>query len=112
MATRRSRPLPLDRIEAYLDTCFARESPPRVSELARVLGMTRERLVETFCEHTGLKPAAYLRSRQVAAAKHWLRRTKRPVDKVGYMVGFGTRRTFFRVFHNLIGGTPAQFREG
>ena len=99
-------PLPLDRIEAYLDACFARESPPRVSELARLLGLTRERLMETFCEHVGVKPGAYLRRRQVGEAKQLLRRTKFRVDRVGYMVGFGTRRTFFRVFQRLTGLTP------
>lgn len=111
MPPRRSKPLLLNRIETYLDACFARESPPRVSELARVLGVARERLVETFCEHVDMKPGEYLRLRQVALAKQLLRRTKSPVDRVGYMVGFGTRRTFFRVFHRLIELTPAQFRQ-
>jgi transcriptional regulator GlxA family with amidase domain len=100
----------LNRIETYLDACFARESPPRVSELARVLGIARERLVETFCEHIGMKPGDYLRRRQIALARQLLKRTKSPVDRVGYMVGFGTRRTFFRVFHRMTGLTPAQFR--
>jgi AraC-like DNA-binding protein len=110
MKARPSSPLPLDRIEAYLDACFTRESPPRVSELARALGVTCERLMETFCEHVGVKPGIYLRRRQVALARQLLRRTKIPVDRVGYMVGFGTRRTFFRVFQRLTGVTPAQFR--
>jgi AraC-like DNA-binding protein len=110
MRARPSSPLRLNRIEAYLEACFARESPPRVSELASVLGITRVRLMKTFCEHVGVKPGAYLRRRQVGEAKQLLRRTKFPVDRVGYMVGFGTRRTFFRVFQRLIGLTPAQFR--
>ena len=110
MKAQASDPLPLDRIEAYLDSCFAQESPPRVSELARVLGVTRERLMETFCEHIGAKPGAYLRRRQIGAAKQLLKLTKIPVDTVAYRVGFGTRRTFFRVFQRLTGLTPAQFR--
>lgn len=104
-------PLPLDRIEAYLDGCFARESPPRVTELAHVLGIARERLVETFREHIGVTPGDYLRRRQIALAMQLLRQTKTPVDRVGYMVGFGTRRTFFRVFRRLTALTPAQFRQ-
>jgi len=111
MRERNSNPLPIEQIETYLDTCFVRESPPRVSELAHVLGVARERLVETFREHVGLNPGEYLRRRQVALAMQLLRQTKTPVDKVGYMVGFGTRRTFFRVFHRLTALTPAQFRQ-
>jgi AraC-like DNA-binding protein len=101
----------LDRIETYLDSCFARETPPRVSELARLLGVARERLVETFREHVGMTPIAYLRERQVAAAKQLLRRTAIPITRVGYITGFGTRRTFFRVFSRLASVTPAQFRK-
>lgn len=106
MRSRPSRPLRLDRIEAYLDACFTRESPPRVSELARVLGLSLKQLMETFRDHVGVKPAVYLRRQQIASAKQLLRRTKFRVDRVGYMVGFGTRRTFFRVFQRLTGLTP------
>jgi AraC-like DNA-binding protein len=110
MRTTPLSPLPLDRIEAYIDARFTRESPPRVSELAQVLGLTREQLMVTFFEHLGVKPAVYLRRQQIAFAKQLLRRTKFRVDRVGYMVGFGTRRTFFRVFLRLTGLTPALFR--
>jgi AraC-like DNA-binding protein len=111
MRARPFSPLPLDGIEAYLDSCFARESPPRVSELARAIGITRERLMETFCDHVGVTPAVFLKGRQIALAKQLLKLTKIPVDRVGYKVGFGTRRTFFRVFQRLTGLTPAQFRQ-
>ena len=104
--------LPLEAIERYLAFCLDRESPPRVTELARALGMSRGKLVETFRSHVGMTPQAYLLERRIETAKLLLKRTKHPIDKVGYMAGFGTRRTFFRAFHRATGMAPAWYRQG
>lgn len=101
----------LEQVEEYLVACFERESPPRVSELAKMLRFPLGRFVETFQRATGMKPSTYLKRRQVTAAKLLLRRTKLTVDKVGYAVGFGTRRTFFREFRQRTGMSPALYRK-
>ena len=101
----------LRRIHRYLLACFRNESPPRVSELARELGMPLSKFVETFHRATGMAPSVYLKERQIAAAKLLLLRTEIPVDKVGYTVAFGTRRTFFREFRKHTGMSPARYRE-
>lgn len=75
-----------------------------------MLGMSRGKLVETFRLHVGMTPHAYLLERRIETAKLLLKTTKQPVNKVGYMTGFGTRRTFFRAFHNATGITPARYR--
>jgi len=98
-------------IHRYLLACFRQESPPRVSELARELGVPLSKFVETFHRATGMAPSTYLKERQIAGAKLLLLRTEIPVDKVGYAVGFGTRRTFFREFHKHTGLSPALYRE-
>lgn len=101
----------LKHIDQYLHTCFSRESPPRVSELARSLGVPLSKFVETFHRATGMTPSDYLKERQIAAAKLLLLKTKMPVDKVGYAMGFGTRRTFFREFRKRTGVSPAEYRQ-
>ena len=58
-----------------------------------------------------MAPSVYLKERQIAAAKLLLIRTEMSVDKVGYAVAFGTRRTFFREFHKHTGMAPARYRE-
>jgi len=111
---RANRGLPpgmLKRIHQYLLACYRRESPPRVSELARSLKIPLGKFVETFHRATGMTPSAYLKERQIAEAKLFLLRTETPVDKVGYELGFGTRRTFFREFRKHTGMTPARYRE-
>ncbi len=99
------------RINDYLLACFQGESPPRVGELARALGLSRDHFVETFCRSTGIPPSTYLKDRQITAAKLLLIHTELPVGKVGYATGFGTRRTFFREFRNRTGRSPAAYRK-
>lgn len=101
----------LDDIDGYALTCLECEGAPRVSELARVLGIPLGRFVETFHRATGLIPSTYLKKRQIEAAKLLLLRTDMPVDKIAYAAGFGTRRTFFRQFRQRAGLSPAQYRE-
>lgn len=109
----RPRGLPeglLLQIDAYLIRCLERESPPRVSELARFLGLTLGPFVETFHSHAGVTPSSYLKGYQIDAAALLLRKTDLAVGKVGYAAGFGTRRTFFREFRQRMGTSPAQYR--
>ena len=100
----------LKRIDQYLSTCFRRQSPPRVSELARLLELPLNRFGETFHLATGMTPSAYLKDRQVGAAKLLLLNTKLSVEKVGHATAFGTRRTFFREFRKCTGTSPAGYR--
>ena len=99
------------RIDEYLLACFQWESPPRVGELARTLGLTSDRFMETFRRATGVAPSTYLKDLQVTAAKLILLKTDMPIDKVGYATCFGTRRTFFREFRRLTGMSPSSFRK-
>ena len=101
----------LTHIHQYLLACFRRESPPRVSELARWLEVSLNKFVVTFHRATGMAPSTYLKEQQIAAAKLMLLRTEMPVDRVGFAAAFGTRRTFFREFHKHTGMSPARYRE-
>lgn len=101
----------LDRIHKYLLACYRRESPPRVSELARLLEIPLGKFVVTFHSATGMTPSQYLKERQIAAAKLLLLNTEKPVDRVGYAAAFGSPRTFFREFRKRTGMTPASYRE-
>jgi len=97
-------------VEHYLSECLAAEDVPRASELAARFGMSPAKLTRTFVRELGLRPATYLKGRQVAYAKQLLLTTALTTTEVGYRSGFGTRATFFRVFRRATGMTPAQFR--
>lgn len=102
----------LDRqfVENYLRDCFSRESPPRVVELAERLGLSRSRLHEVFLERFGVRPAAYLKQRQIELAAELLSTTGLTSAQIAYRCGFGTRRTLFRSFQRTLATTPATFR--
>jgi len=97
-------------VERYLTECLAAEDVPRASELASLFGVSPAKLTRTFVRDLGLRPASYLKSRQIAYAKRLLLTTTLTTTEVGYRSGFGTRATFFRVFRRATGMTPAQFR--
>jgi len=112
---RRSHRLPpgtLARIEEYLFRCFETETSPRVSELARVLGLSHRSFIETFHEVLGITPSQYLKLRQLEIARLLLQKTNLSANRVGYVSGFGTRRTFFRSFHSRTGTSPERYRTG
>lgn len=94
----------------YVRHCFAAESPPRVGELAHILGVSRAALEKRLRTRFGVTAATYLKLRQVRRAKALLVATALPTTTVGYRAAFGTRRTFHRRFLHLAGMTPAEYR--
>lgn len=97
-------------VDEYLRRCFSEEETPRVSELATLLGMTRERLSRDFAAAYGVALSAYLKSRQVRHAERLLAASDLSTTRIGYLCGFGTRRTFYRAFRRNTGLSPDQYR--
>lgn len=97
-------------VDAYLRRCFSSEQTPRVSELATLLGMTRERLSRAFAAAYGVALSAYLKRRQVRLAQQLLSASAFSTTRIGYLCGFGTRRTFYRAFRRGTGLSPDQYR--
>ncbi|HEX8408488.1 MAG TPA: helix-turn-helix transcriptional regulator [Thermoanaerobaculia bacterium] len=98
-------------VDTYLLRCFSQEETPRVSELATHLGMTRERLSREFISMYGAPLSAYLKRRQVRHAQRLLSASHLSTTKIGYLCGFGTRRTFYRAFRRDTGLTPDEYRK-
>lgn len=99
-------------VDQYLRLCFAGEQTPRVSELAAQLGIAREKLSRDFCTMYGVSLSAYLKRRQIRHAKQLLTASNFSTTRIGYLCGFGTRRTFYRAFRRDTGITPDQYRKG
>ena len=99
-------------VDEYLRRCFSDEETPRVSELATLLGMTRERLSRDFAAAYGVALSAYLKHRQIRHARRLLDASDLSTTRIGYLCGFGTRRTLYRAFRRSTGFTPDQYRRG
>lgn len=81
-----------------------------MSELATILGMSRERLSRDFTAAYGVPLSAYLKRRQVRHAQRLLAGSDLSTTRIGYLCGFGTRRTFYRAFRRSTGLSPDQYR--
>ena len=97
-------------VDAYLRRCFEAEETPRVSELAGLLGMSRERLSREFANAYGVALSAYLKRRQIRLAQRLLSASSHSTTRIGYLCGYGTRRTFYRAFRRDTGLSPDQYR--
>lgn len=97
-------------VDQYLRQCFSQEQTPRVSELATLLGLTRERLSRQFMAAYGVPLSAYLKRRQIRHAQRLLTASQLSTTRIGYLCGFGTRRTFYRAFRRDTGLSPDQYR--
>lgn len=97
-------------VDQYLDRCFESEEPPRVSELATMLGIPREKLSRAFASQYGIALSAYLKQRQLQHAQTLLSCSAESTTRVGYLCGFGTRRTFYRAFRRGTGTSPDRYR--
>jgi AraC-like DNA-binding protein len=97
-------------VDQYLLRCFSAEETPRVSELAEMMGLSRERLSREFTADTGLSLSAYLKRGQIRRAQQLLTTSHISTTKIAYACGFGTRRTFYRAFRRAVGLTPDSYR--
>jgi AraC-like DNA-binding protein len=97
-------------VDEYLRRCFSSEATPRVSELATLLGVPREKLSRAFAALHGISLSAYLKHQQLAYAERLLVSSRLSTTRIGYLAGFGTRRTFYRAFRRDTGMSPDQYR--
>lgn len=97
-------------VHQYLRACFDSEEPPRVSELAEILGVTRETLSREFAAANGIALSVYLKGYQLDLAQQMLMASELTTTRIAYVCGFGTRRTFHRAFRRGTGMSPAQYR--
>jgi AraC-like DNA-binding protein len=97
-------------IHPYIDDCMSRQSPPRVSELAERLGLSRVTVNKAIKATFGIAASRYLKAQQLERAKTLLAETTVTTTRAAYVLAFGTRRTFYRRFHAAYRMTPTEFR--
>jgi AraC-like DNA-binding protein len=97
-------------VEEYLAWCFEQRTPPRVSELATRLGVSRYTLAKNFTAARGITRSAYLKQRQLARAKELLTSACLSIAEVATRAGFGSERALRQAFRGRIGLPPSAFR--
>ena len=84
--------------------------PLPVGLLADRCGINRDRFTRTFIRAIGSPPARHVAERRISAAAHLLITTDQPIDEVATTIGFANRYHFSRVFHRILGISPAAYR--
>jgi transcriptional regulator GlxA family with amidase domain len=78
--------------------------------LAERAGMSVERFIRTFRDHTGTTPAAYVLRTRVRLAGEALALTDKTIDQIAVETGFPNRHYLTRMFARHVGCGPAEFR--
>lgn len=81
-----------------------------LDSLAAYAGFSRYTLSRMFRQHTGSTFTQYLSKRRVDMAMELLASTRVPITQVALQCGFNSIATFNRVFRDVKGCTPTQYR--
>ncbi len=97
-------------MRAYAEECFDRRTALRVSELAQILGLSRQHLGREFRRILGTSPRERLLEAQLTEAARLLAASSKTTGEVALAAGFGTQRTLYRAFVRSRGMTPDEYR--
>jgi AraC-like DNA-binding protein len=97
-------------IDRYLRDCYARVSPPRVGELAEVLGLHPVAVRRRAQALLGETVSHAIKIGQLRFACELLHGSTLTVAEIAARAAFGSRRSFLRSFRHCLGVTPAAYR--
>ena len=85
--------------------------PLVLADLARVAHMSKHHFVRSFAATYGETPMRYLTRRRIERAQDLLRAANLNVTEVCMLVGYSSLGSFSSRFHDLVGETPAHYRD-
>ena len=90
-----------------------REGGPKSGNaaLAREMGMNTNAFIRKFRQAIGHTPHQYLLRLRIEQACGWLRMEALTMDQIAEAAGFCDRFHFSRVFKQVMGVSPAKFRD-
>ncbi len=83
----------------------------QIADLAIELGMSQRNLSRRFTAAVGESPQHYLQRLRIEASKHFLQTTNMKVVEVASRSGYADLSSFNKVFKNLTGLTPSDYRD-
>ena len=105
----------IGQIEQVIDVEKRFKNPSfNLSELAKEVGWNEKELAEYFNEEMSIPFSKYLNQKRISEFKRLLEEdtmSRYSMEGIADMAGFKSRATFFRVFKNQEGMTPAKYRE-
>jgi two-component system response regulator YesN len=92
----------------FIQSNFTRDLS--LDEVARSAGVSKSYLCRVFPEYTGEHFSDYLQRIRIERAKELLRFTNDHIYEIASKVGFWNSRYFSKVFHEIVGTSPADYR--
>ena len=106
-----AHPLPAWQLRRVKEAIAAQLSDEiRTGDLAAICGLSEGHFHRAFRGATGVTPLKYVNARRVEAAEQLLTRTSLSIGVVALKVGFLSASHFARVFREVSGRTPQEFR--
>ena len=93
----------------YIDAHF--REPISRGDIARAVGYNESYISHIFADTLHTTLTAYITALRLEEAKSLLKDTKRTVSDIAVQLGFGSIRSFNRIFQAQTGMTPSQFRK-
>jgi transcriptional regulator GlxA family with amidase domain len=87
-----------------------REHAVTVTEVACHAGLEPRTFLRRFVRATGMKPSEYQQRLRMSRARELLEFSRSTIDEIASHVGYDDARGFRRVFRNIIGLTPSDYR--
>ena len=81
-----------------------------VAQLARLCGLSRSYFARAFKASTGLPPHRWLMHFRIERAKEMLERNEDSISAIAVSCGFSDQSHLTRVFHAIVGASPAAWR--
>jgi AraC-like DNA-binding protein len=103
-------PKPVEQAKHFMDTEYA--GMISLDEIAAAAGLSKHHFCRMFVKSTGMRPIDYLRKKRIEEAARALRHTDLPIGVIAKRTGFDNSSYFGKVFRQLVGLSPQQFREG
>jgi len=78
--------------------------------LAQKFGFNEDYMLQLFKKNTGMTISQYINNRRIDAAKQLIAETDGKIVDIAYHVGFDNITYFHRLFKNMTGTTPQEYR--
>ncbi|MEN8127028.1 MAG: PocR ligand-binding domain-containing protein [Planctomycetota bacterium] len=86
------------------------DQPLTLADLAKATHLSVSRLAHLFREQMGITPVDFLTNIRINNAKRMLLTTDHNCTRICYDVGYNNQSYFTRVFKQIVGATPREFR--
>lgn len=96
------------KLQGWLRSEYRAANP--VERMQALSGLPGRSFKRRFKQATGYAPLEYVQQLRVEEAKRRLERTDRPIEEIGYNVGYDNPAFFRRLFKRITGVTPSGYR--